>query len=390
MSLNLLSLFSGIGAFEKALDTTNIPFNLINYCEIEPSASESYAAIHGVSEELNLGDITKVDTSKLPPIDVITYGFPCQDISMAGHRKGLFNEDGTKTRSGLFFDALRIIEHTQPKVAIAENVKNLVGKKFKEQFKLVLESLNVAGYNNYWTVLNGKDFGVPQNRERVFIVSIRKDLDSGVFEFPEPYELKLKLEDLLEDEVDEEYSISERVIVSRFKSTYNKYNLKKSIINGLDVHPTILARYDGSPSLLVTAGDVNRLRNCTNEDELKNLIAEGLRIRKLTPKETWRLTGFSDEDYEKASKVTSKANLYKLAGNSIVVPVLSALFENIIESGVLDVKKVEEVKTITYECNDLINVAALKEKEPELYADLLKDYPCENATYIFKNNTSVA
>ena len=209
--LKLLSLFSGIGAFEKALDKLGVGYELVNYCEFDKYASKSYAAIHNVDESLNLGDITKVNEKELPKdIDLITYGFPCQDISLAGKQKGLFNDDGTQTRSGLFFEALRIIEETQPKIAIAENVKNLVGKKFKPQFEIVLESLDEAGYNNYWQVLNAKDYGIPQNRERVFIVSIRKDVDNGCFKFPEPFELKLRLKDMLEDEVDEKYYINRK------------------------------------------------------------------------------------------------------------------------------------------------------------------------------------
>ncbi len=208
-----LSLFSGIGAFEKALDNLGIPYELVAFCEIDKYASRSYQAIHGVPESMNLGDITKVDEKQLPKdIDLITYGFPCQDISIAGNQKGLFNEDGSKTRSGLFFEAMRIIEETQPRVAIAENVKNLTGKKFAGQFGLVLESLEQAGYNNYWKVLNAKDFGIPQNRERVFIVSIRKDIDNGTFRFPEGFPLKLRLKDVLEDEVDEKFYLSKKMV----------------------------------------------------------------------------------------------------------------------------------------------------------------------------------
>lgn len=212
-NMKLLSLFSEIGAFEKALDKLNIKYELVNYCEIDKYAAKSYALIHNESESKNLGDITKVDTSKLPnDIDLVTYGFPCQDISLAGKQKGMFNEDGTKTRSGLFFEALRIIEDTKPRVAIAENVKNLVSKKFNAQFQIVLESLEQAGYNNYYQILNAKDYGIPQNRERVFIVSIRKDIDDGTFEFPKPVELKLRLKDVLEDEVNEKYYLSDKII----------------------------------------------------------------------------------------------------------------------------------------------------------------------------------
>lgn len=110
--INYLSLFSGIGAFEKAMTNLNIPFNLIAFSDNNKYASKSYCAIHNVSETLNLDDITKIDEKQFTKVDFITYGFPCQDISIAGHQKGLFNTNGTKTRSGLFFDALRIIEHT--------------------------------------------------------------------------------------------------------------------------------------------------------------------------------------------------------------------------------------------------------------------------------------
>lgn len=209
--MKVLSLFSGIGAFEKALDNLHIPYDLVGYCEIDKYASKSYATIHGVDESMNFGDITKIDETKLPKdIDLITYGFPCQDISNAGSMRGLFNEDGTPTRSGLFFEALRLIEATKPKIAIAENVKNLVGKRFKEQFAIVLKSLEEAGYTNYWQVLNAKDYGIPQNRERVFIVSIRKDIDNGTFKFPTPIPLELKLPHMLEDEVDEKYYLTDK------------------------------------------------------------------------------------------------------------------------------------------------------------------------------------
>lgn len=211
--MKVLSLFSGIGAFEKALKNLQVPFDLVGFSEIDKYATKSYCAIHGVDESMNLGDITKADEKALPKdIDLITYGFPCQDISLAGKQKGLFNEDGTQTRSGLFFDALRIIDATKPRVTIAENVKNLTSKRFHAQFKIVLESLEQAGYNNYWQILNAKDYGIPQNRERVFVVSIRKDVDTGMFKFPEGFTLGLRLKDMLEDEVAERFYISEKAI----------------------------------------------------------------------------------------------------------------------------------------------------------------------------------
>ena len=188
--LKYISLFSGIGAFEKALFNIGVPYELINYCEIDKYASKAYSLIHHIPESKNLWDITKVDETTLPSdVDLITYGFPCQDISIAGKKRGFVGEDGKKTRSGLFFDALRIIEHCKPKVAIAENVKNLASKSMKGIFDIVLNSLNEAGYNCYWKVMNAADYGIPQSRERVIIVSIRKDIDNGSFQFPDPIQL---------------------------------------------------------------------------------------------------------------------------------------------------------------------------------------------------------
>lgn len=433
--INFLSLFSGIGAFEKALTNMGVKYELVNYCEIDKYASKSYSAIHNVSEELNLGDITKVDTSKLPRIDMISYGFPCQDISIAGKQQGLFNDDGTVTRSGLFFEALRIIEDTKPKVAIAENVKNLTSKKFKEQFEIVLESLEQAGYNNYWQVLNSKDYGMPQNRERVFIVSIRKDVDTGMFKFPEPFALELKLKDLLESDVDDKYYLSEKGVkyvlspkrgmctdinpdviqpltakgqsnwTGSFVSPDIKEVKKSSTIGStepvqliLKNGTTIIVRENTKkgyteavegdsinfeqPNSKTRRGRVGKqVAQTLTTSPQQGVVTDKLRIRKLTPLECWRLMGFDDEDFYKVETINSNTQLYKQAGNSIVVDVLEYLFKEIME--VLDVKKVKD-KVVVYECENLINLEALKEKEPELYEELLADYPCEKATYVFK------
>ena len=241
--MKLLSLFSGIGAFEKALDNLGISYELVGFSEIDKYAVKSYCAIHGVDESMNLGDITKVDENALPKnIDLITYGFPCQDISLAGKQKGLFHDDGSETRSGLFFEALRIIEATQPRVAIAENVKNLTGKKFKEQFELVLKSLEEAGYSNYWKVLNAKDYGIPQNRERVFIISIRKDIDKG-FEFPEPFPLQLRLKDMLDAEVDEKFYLSNKGVNGLLNAFVDGREHKPNLMtNETEYSPTIDTR----------------------------------------------------------------------------------------------------------------------------------------------------
>ena len=253
--MRLLSLFSGIGAFEKALKNMGIPFELAGYCEIDKYASKAYALIHNVPESMNLGDITQVEAEILQNIDLITYGFPCQDISNAGKQKGFEDENGERTRSGLFFEALRIIEGTKPKFAICENVKALVSKRFEREFATVLESLEEAGYNNYWQVLNAKDYGVPQNRERVFIISIRKDIDHG-FTFPTPFPLEKRLKDVLDDKVDEKFYLSEQAVAGmiahseRYAAKGNGFGAQ--IKQKDDIGSTLTARYykDGRECLI--------------------------------------------------------------------------------------------------------------------------------------------
>lgn len=315
--LNVLSLFSGIGAFEKALKNNNVNFNLVNYCEIDKYASKAYQLIHNVSEDKNLHDVTKIDTYKLTNIDLITYSFPCQDISQAGVQKGLKDDQGNLTRSGLFFEALRVIKELKPAYAIAENVKALTSKKFKNEFELILNSLEQAGYKNYYKVLNAKDFGIPQNRERVFIVSIRNDIEQD-FAFPAGEPLKMRLKDMLESEVDAKFYLSKAQIKCRLESNYNVR--KTSIINS-DLSPTICARDYKEPK-------------CVQISNLEpKILSDDLKIRKLTPLEYWRLMGFTDEDFLKCSKAgISNSQLYKQAGNSIVVNVLQAIFKELIKN----------------------------------------------------------
>ena len=206
--LKLLSLFTGIGAFEKALDRLNIDYELVGFSEIDKFAIKSYCAIHNVPENKNLGDITKINIDKIPDFDLLTWGFPCQDISIAGRMEGI--KKGT--RSGLYYEGYKILKAKRPGISIIENVKNLTSKRFKEQFETILKDIEELGYNNYWQVLNAKNYSVPQNRERIFIVSIRKDIDKNNFVFPSPVELKLKLKDLLEDTVDDKFYLTENGI----------------------------------------------------------------------------------------------------------------------------------------------------------------------------------
>lgn len=446
----------------------------MNFCEFDKYATSSYCAIHNENESKNLGDITKVDETKLEPFNMICGGSPCQDFSVAGKQKGSVwtckdcgheynpltvhwserdkcpccrSNNIEKTRSSLLVEYLRVIRANKPNFGMYENVKNIVGKQFKDTFKMFTDELDEYGYNVYWKVLNAKDYGIPQNRERVYLIFIKKELDNGKFTYPEPFDNGMRLKDVLEENVDEKFYISEDK-VQRFLTNLNnedallydacqvKREGKSREYN--DFCPTLTARdykdprlvndnvvkqvgniskcegnwnnpqvgriysTDGcSPTLntcgggshepkIVQLGNVNpsgkgmngnvfdenglaptlttnkgegnkiAIRRATKkgyiECELGGVadlsypesktrrgrvqengqicptitatetgvcrIESPIRIRKLTPKECFRLMGFSDENFEAAEKMVSNSQLYKQAGNSIVVDVL--------------------------------------------------------------------
>ena len=196
--LKLLELFGGIGACSKALENLGIDYEIVDYVEIDKYACKSFNAIHGTNFEPQ--DITTWD--KDIEVDLIMHGSPCQDFSLAGKQAG--GDIGSGTRSSLMYETIRIVEKLKPKYVIWENVKNLISKKHRHNFDAYLQTMESLGYYNCYEVLNAKDYGIPQNRERVFTVSIRKDVDK-IFWFPPKQELKLKLKDMLEDEVDDCY-----------------------------------------------------------------------------------------------------------------------------------------------------------------------------------------
>lgn len=449
-------------------------WKLVNFCEFDKYATSSYCAIHNEDGSKNLGDITKVDETKLESFNMICGGSPCQDFSVAGKQKGSVwtckdcghkynpltvhwsernkcpccgSNNIEKTRSSLLVEYLRVIRANRPNFGMYENVKNIVGKQFKDTFKMFTDELDEYGYNVYWKVLNAKDYGIPQNRERVYLIFIKKELDNGKFTYPEPFDNGMRLKDILEENVDEKFYISEDK-VQRFLTNLNnedallydacqvKREGKSREYN--DFCPTLTARdykdprlvndnvvkqvgniskcegnwknpqvgriysTDGcSPTLntcgggshepkIVQLGNVNpsgkgmngnvfdenglaptlttnkgegnkiAIRQATKkgyiECELGGVadlsypesktrrgrvqengqicptitatetgvcrIESPIRIRKLTPKECFRLMGFSDENFEAAEKMVSNSQLYKQAGNSIVVDVL--------------------------------------------------------------------
>ena len=211
--ITINELFSGIGAQVAALKRLGVEYETVGISEIDRFAIQSYEAINGKTR--NYGDISKAEA--LDYADLWTYSFPCTDISLAGKQEGLTDKTGKQTRSGLLFEVERLLKKSvedgnQPKYLLLENVKNLVGKKFKLEFDKWLKTLDGLGYNNYWKVLNAKDYGVPQNRERVFVVSIRKDVDTHGYTFPEPFKLNRRLKAVLETNVDEKYYLKQELV----------------------------------------------------------------------------------------------------------------------------------------------------------------------------------
>lgn len=387
--MKIIELFAGIGSKAMALRNIGADYEIVGISEIDKFAIISYNAIHG--ETKNFGDITKI--KELPKCDLVTLSFPCQSLSISGKQEGI--KKGTE--SGLLLEVKRLLKNEAkngklPEWLLMENVKNLVSKKFMPQFQKWLDFLESIGYETKWEVLNAKDYGVPQNRERVFAVS---RIGKNNFEFPRKIELKKFLKDILETgDIPEKYYISKASLKTltsmqdrngyvrgkAFKGIVEEkadfaYTLKASggtrptdnyiiqignignlkkfggnpqtgrVYNSQGICPALSTMQGGNRQpKVVTEFPENFSKNKYNikispviktKDGqcLSDLIETGYIIRKLTPLECWRVMGFSDEDFEKAKAVgTSDTQLYKQAGNSIVVDVLEGIFKNIIKA----------------------------------------------------------
>lgn len=359
--MKLIELFGGIGACTKALKNIGMNVDVVDYVEIDKYAVKSYNAINGTNFEPQ--DIKEWD--KDINVDIIMHGSPCQDFSVAGKQAG--GDLGSGTRSSLLYETIRIVGKLRPKYVIWENVKNLLSKKHKHNFDNYIETMNILGYNSYYQVLNAKDYGIPQNRERVYTISIRKDIDNGNFKFPEKEELKLRLKDILEDEVERKYYLLEYnlKLKENLPGAYGrKFGSKGKIeedicstlqaamgsgggnvplvkeqtkciqigtldIKGIDQIKRVYSP-DGISPTLTTMNGGNREPKIEENHGTVAATNFNNRIRKLTPKECWRLMGFDDEDFYKAQSTgNSNSQLYKQAGNSIVVNVLEKIFLNL-------------------------------------------------------------
>lgn len=314
--MKLLSLFSGIGSPEKALKNIGVNYELVGFSEIDERAILSYCAIHNVSKKLNLGDITKINLENLPKdIDLIIGGSPCQDFSVAGYRAG--GDEGSKTRSSLMWNQVAIVEYCKPKYVIWENVKGVLQKSSIHNFEKYLNRMNDIGYNNYSKILNAKDFGVAQDRERMFVVSIRKDIEKQ-FEFPKGYDYVVTLRDVLEKDVDKRFMIKKILNPKRTKKYIQYDNSGKG--------------YNSQASrLYYLDGQMCTLPKCNSGDKTQVLLDEENMIgRRITPLEAWMLMGFDKEDFLKAESTNQTlGSLYAQAGNSIVVNILEEIFKNL-------------------------------------------------------------
>lgn len=412
--MRILELFAGIGACSKALERMGIDVEIVDAVEIDKYAIKSFNAIHGTNFEVQ--DI-KEWNKDLRDIDLITHGSPCQDFSIAGKQAG--GDLGSGTRSSLMYETIRIVGKIRPKYVLWENVKNILSKKHKHNFDSYIETMNILGYNSYYKVLNAKDYGIPQNRERVYTVSIRKDIDMGYefpepvdlktkvkdtledkvdekyylkekglnyvskrigtytqmiddsseiarcpitavgnanwtgnfvldknnvgFKFPEPMELKLRLKDVLEDEVEEKYYLSEKMVnffykneqIQKEKGNGFRFGVSDGNVVAKSVTTRAGSRMDDNfikcvqvAQMYGTAREPNpqagriydsgglspTMDTCNGGNRMPKVLIDNYRIRKLTPKECWRLMGFDDEDFEKAQGVpTSNTQLYRQA-----------------------------------------------------------------------------
>ena len=332
-------------------------YELIHFCEIDGEAVKSYCTIHNENAGKNLGNIEEVDERNLKPFNFMVGGTPCQDFSISGARKGAVwkckkcdreynpltvsadirkqcpncgSEDIEKTRSSLLVEWLRILKYVRPDVAIYENVKNILSSSFNKMFGLFIEEVMSYGYNIYMGVLNSKGYGIPQNRERLYIVMIKQSVDNGKFKFPTQDENLGSLNDfLLPVDMSDFYETS-------IPNIYIQQSIKPSVrkVYERDIENIISCKKD-MYQCLVKSGFQDCKVGLTLAPTLRagnphTAVFDGKRIRKLEPLENVLLMGFEKEDYEKMKNAgVSNAQIYKQTGNSIVVNVLLAIYRKL-------------------------------------------------------------
>lgn len=330
--LRVFEAFAGYGSQKMALRNKRINHEVVAISEIDEFAITAYEAIHGKAN--NLGDISALTVDQIPDFDLLTYSFPCTDISLAGKQQGLGKGE---TRSGLLWECERIVESKKPKYLMMENVKNLVGKKFIGDFNAWCKWLEGQGYTNYWKVINATDVNVPQGRQRVFMISILGE--HTPFKFPEPIECTKTLGDILLDDcdVDAKYYIPlDRIVkINNWKSYQNPFD---RLIGRKSICPTLTARGAGeyhSGAIILGTNSYNiNVREVIRQNPF--FVENMYKPRFLTPIESFRAMGVKDEDFNKIRDIIPERQLYKLAGNSIVVDVLESIFEELFKDYIIE------------------------------------------------------
>lgn len=384
MKLRVFTSFSGYDSQLMALRDIGADYECVGWSEIDKWAIKAHNAVFPELAGRNYGDITKIDWNVVSDFDLFTYSFPCTDISSAGEQKG-FDED-SGTRSSLLWECRRPIAAKRPKFLLMENVKALVSEKYRPLFLKWEWWLRSLGYVNYTEILNAKDYGVPQNRERVFMLSI---LNGCWYEFPHPVRLEKRLKDVLELEVDEKYYLSETMLKFLQKQTGRNEPFKPAKIADLNgvamtinarahkmskqdnyvmqigatkqtdwnrqqyrvydptgISPTITTKSGGGlePKILMRGrgfnkgGEADLPGTITGSAwEQNNLLDYAGCIRRLTPRECLRLMDVSDSDINKIQAAgISDTQQYKLAGNSIVKAPMMGIFENMLRYGLCE------------------------------------------------------
>lgn len=321
------AFFAGVGGIELGFEQTG-EFSVVYANEFDKNARETYILNHP-NTRFDNRDIHDIDSSEIPDPDVMMGGFPCQAFSIAGYRKGFEDE-----RGDLFFEMLRLVKDKQPKVVFIENVKNLVTHDKGNTFKVIREALVENGYYIKWKVLNSKDYGnTPQNRERIYVIGFKNKADYDAFKFPEPVKLTRSLRDVIDfsEKKDETYYYREG------KQTFFD-KLKESITSSNTVYQWRRQYVRENKSGVVPTLTANMGTGGHNVPLILDDFGE---IRKLTPKEAFNVQGYPKEF--KLPKI-SNGQLYKQAGNSVVVPVVKRIAQNIADSLNGNHKEVPSIK----------------------------------------------
>lgn len=332
--MKFLDLFAGIGGFRLGMESAG--HECVGFCEIDKFARASYKAIHNTEGEVELHDITEVTDEEWRKfrgtVDIICGGFPCQAFSIAGKRKGFLDE----TRGTLFFEIARAAKEIKPPLLFLENVKGLLSHDKGRTFRTILSTLDELGYDAEWQLLNSKDFGVPQNRERVFIIGhLRGERTRAIFP------IFGKNGTTNQANIKQIGNINNSTSFGGNPQTGRVYDIK-------GISPTLNTMQGGGlePKIAIPVLTPDRVNKRQNGRRFENngepmftltaqdrhgVMTEHFKIRKLTPRECWRLQGFPDWAFDKAQEVNSNSQLYKQAGNSVTVNVIKAIAERLEE-----------------------------------------------------------